>query len=194
MLKNILLLFFFLFFISDIKLMLYLIWNYLENIPEPQNTKYHVPVVLISDAKCIQFFTVSISNKLMWRVFPSMLQTQPKIPPLKNVRSLQNWRTLRSGTLGQLPGMCIFYGLSLHDHTSYFMKDVKIYSTASILHLYFILNFHCVTLVLHYFTLLIFWFEDKFCELFKLLLTVLFQYLIHIYKIILSGGGTMLFL
>jgi len=75
--------------------------------------------------------------------------------------SLQNWRALRSRTLGQLPSKVVFYSLSLHDHTLYFMKDVKIYSVTSTLHLYFIFNFHGVTLVFHHFTLCMFWFEDK---------------------------------
>lgn len=112
-------------------------------------TKYYVPIFLISDSKCIQFTTVSICNKLKWKVFPTTLKTQPEVSPLKNVMSWQNWRILRSRTLGQLPSTCIFYGLLLCEHILYFMKDVKIYSIVSILHLYFILNFYHVTLILH---------------------------------------------
>lgn len=126
--------------------MVHLIWNYLEKITiTVQNTKYHVPIVVISNSKFIEVFAVSICSKLMWKVCPIMLWTQLKPPPLKTVMSLQNWRTLRSRTLGQLPSTCIFYSLSLHDHILCFMEDLKIYSITLILCLYFILNFHCVT-------------------------------------------------
>lgn len=128
--------------------MLWLIWSYLKKTTN-KHKKYYVPTFLIFDSKCIQFTAVSICNKLKWKVVPTTLETQPEISPLKNVMSWQNWRILRSRTLGQLPSMCIFYSLSFCEHILHFMKDVKNSSIVSILHVYFILNFHHVTFILH---------------------------------------------
>lgn len=148
MLKTSFLFFCFLFSISDIKPMLWWIWSYLEKRPiNVENAMF--PYFSFQIWNVFSSLQLPICNKLKWKVFPIMLETQPKISPLKNVMSWQNWRILRSRTLGQLPSMCIFYNLSLCEHILYFMKDVKIYSIASVLHLYFILHFHYVTLILH---------------------------------------------
>lgn len=112
-------------------------------------TKYIVLIFLISDSKCIQLTSVSICSKPKWKVFSALLRDTTRNISIKNVMGWQNGRILRSRRLGQLPRMCMFYSLSLCEHISYFMKDVKIYSIASILHLCFIPNFHYVTLILH---------------------------------------------
>lgn len=117
-LKTSFLFFCFLFSISDIKPMLWLIWSYLEKLPiNVENATF--PYFSFQIWNVFSSLQLPICNKLKWKVFPIMLETQPKISPLKNVMNWQNWRILRSRTLGQLPSMCIFYNLSLCEHIFY---------------------------------------------------------------------------